>query len=84
MATPVQQEDKDLNMQVVVQCTKELEKGLNKAATKGVYELSEAHLMYECYAILVKAVERCDLLQKKVAHVMRQQEFLQQADVPRP
>lgn len=84
MTTPVQQEDKDLNMQVVVQCVKELEKGLNKAAAKGVFEISEAHLMYECYVILVKAVERCDLLQKKIASVMRQQELLQQDSAPHP
>ena len=75
-----QAEDKDLNMQVVVGCVKKIEEGLNKAATKGVFDLSESHLLYECYAVIAKTVDRCELLQKKMALVMRQQELLQQTD----
>jgi hypothetical protein len=78
MSTPTQ-EDKDLNMPLVFQGVKELEKALDKATQKGVFTLAEAHVIVEYLAVVAKSVERCDLLQKKISHVMRQEKLLQQS-----
>ena len=70
----------EINIELVSTCVKRLEEFLNKGIKNGSFEMKEIHMMYECYVAITETVKHCDMLQKKIKHLMRQQDLLQQAD----
>ena len=74
----------EINIDLVSRCVKQLEEYLNKSLKSGAFEMKDVHVMYECFIAVVKTVEQCDLLQKKLKHFLRQQELLRQAENTQP
>lgn len=74
------QEEGDINIDIVSRCVKQLEEYLNKGLKSGAFEMKEIHTMYECYVAVTETVKHCDLLQKKLKHLVRQQELIKQSE----
>jgi hypothetical protein len=74
----------ELNMETVINCVKHLEDYLNKGLKSGTFVMKDVHEMYECFVVVVKTVEQCDTLQKKMRHLLRQQELIRQAENSQP
>lgn len=70
----------EINIDVVTKCLKTLEDSLDVGLKSGVFKLKDAHTLYECYFAVTKTVEQCDLLQKKMKHLLRQQDLIRQAE----
>jgi len=74
--------DCDINMEVVSKCYTQIEQAIMKSVRAGVFDLKETHLIYECCIGIAETIKRCDVLQKKLGHFMRQQEMIQQKTEP--
>ena len=74
----------EINIELVSKLVQLTEDFLNKGLRSGAFTIKDAHDMYECYDAIVKTVEQCDLLQKKLKHLVRQQELIQQAEQSQP
>lgn len=74
----------EINIELAMRCVKYLEEYLNKGIKSGAYDMKEVHDMYEYYAGVTETVKHCDLLQKKLKHLLRQQELLRQAETVTP
>lgn len=74
----------EINIELVIHCVKQLEEYLNKGMKAGSYDMKEVHTMYECYVAVTETVKQCDLLQKKLKHLLRQQDLLRQAEDTTP
>ena len=81
--TSQMEQDRDVNIEVVAKCYAQLEQAVMKAVRTGVFDLKEAHFLYECLVGFAETIKRCDALQKKLGHFMRQQELLQQNNEPK-
>lgn len=79
-----EQNEGDINIPLVESCVKKIEEALNKSMKSGIYDMREVHELYEYYTAVVMTVKRCDALQKKLGHLVRQQELLRQADSVTP
>lgn len=74
----------EINIDLVMRCVKQLEEYLNKGMKSGSFDMKEVHTMFECYMAVTETVKQCDLLQKKLKHLLRQQELLKQAETTIP
>ena len=77
MSTEQPEQDKDVNLEIVAKCYNQIELAIMKAVKAGVFDLKEAHFLYECCVGIAETIKRCDILQKKLGHFMRQQEMIQ-------
>lgn len=74
----------EINIDLVMRCVKQLEEYLNKGMKSGSFDMKEVHNMFECYVAVTETVKQCDLLQKKLKHLLRQQDLLRQAETTTP
>ena len=74
----------EINIDIANKCVKQLEEYLNKGMKAGSFDMKEVHTMYECYVAVTETVKQCDILQKKLKHLLRQQELLKQSENAQP
>jgi hypothetical protein len=76
--------ESEINIDLVLKCVKQLEEFLNKGIKSGSYDMKEVHMMYECYVAVYKTVEQCDIVQKKLKMIMKQNEVVKQPEAKQP
>lgn len=74
----------EINIDVANRVLSKIEECLNRGVRGEHFALKDCHTMYECCCALTEMVKQCDLLQKKIRILTRQQELIKESEGVQP